>query len=49
MIIVLSGAIANFSGLTTEQLLEYLKNKTEEFKYYKLHLKIYIYILGRAL
>lgn len=35
MEIIISGSVANYSGLSTQQLLEYLKQKTEEFEFYK--------------
>jgi hypothetical protein len=36
MEIILSGAIANFSGLTNHQFLDYLKERAKEFEYYQL-------------
>ncbi|MDI3319499.1 hypothetical protein [Pinibacter soli] len=36
MKVILSGAIANFSGLTNEQFLKYLQEKDNSIEYYRL-------------
>ena len=39
MQIILSGAVANFSGLTNQQFLEYLQEKDNTIEYYRLQPK----------